>query len=237
MIEVTSAPPPLSPHPRHKLAATVAVGLARKYGLLVLAGAVGWVCGNGLLGEELKLSGLSDPWNRIPTSWLLPFQKGTLTFVTELVQSLALPRGRRWQWFLRGSFGAWLATLIWQLRQLDYGEGILLYGVLVALVQFAPSGLRQRTRGLRSFFWLLLWILARTFTWSMALLLTARLGQLFDPLVGWAIGGAASGLLLALFLRFGPKENPRPVTPPPAIPSLPVSTSGVTPNAGAERTP
>lgn len=237
MIEVTSAPPPPSPLPKQRLAATAAVGLARKYGPLALAGAVGWVCGYGLLGEELKLSALSSPWNRIPASWLLPFQKGTLTFVAEVVQSLALPRGRRWQWFLRGSFGAWLATLLWQLRQLDYGEGILLYGVLVAAVQFAPSGLRQRTRGLRSLFWLLLWILARTFTWSIALLLTARLGQLLDPLVGWAVGGAMSGLLLALFLRFGPKENPRPVTPPPAVPSLPVSTSGATPSAGPERTP
>lgn len=237
MIEVTSVPPSPSPHSRQKLAATVAVGLARKYGPLVLAGAVGWVCGYGLLGAEFKLSALTDPWNRIPASWLLPFQKGTLTFVAEVVQSLALPRGHRWQWFLRGSFGAWLATLLWQLRQLDYGEGILLYGALVALVQFAPSGLRQRTRGLRSFFWLMLWILARTFTWSIALLLTARLGQLFDPLVGWAIGGAVSGLLLALFLRFGPKENPRPVTPPPAVSSLPVSASGVPPSAGAERTP
>jgi hypothetical protein len=235
MIEVTSAPPPPSPHPRPKLAATVVAELARKYGPLVLAGAVGWVCGYGLLGAEFKLSALSDPWNRIPASWLLPIQKGTLTFVAEVVQSLALPRGRRWQWFLRGSFGAWLATLIWQLRQLDYGEGILLYGFLVALAQFAPSGLRERTRGLRSFGWLLLWLMARTFTWSIALLLTVRLGQLLHPNAGWAVGGAVSGLLLALFLRFGPKETPPAVSPPPIIPSLPVSSFGVRPGASVER--
>lgn len=235
MIEVTSAPPPPSPRQRLKHAATIAAELARRYAPLALAGAVGWVCGYGLLGTELKLSALSAPWSRIPASWLLPFQKGTLTFVAEIAQSLALPRGRRWQWATRGAFGAWVATLLWQLRQLDYGEGILLYGALMALTQFAPSGLRQRTRGLRSFGWLLLWLGARTFTWSLALLLTARLGPLFSPLVGWGLGGAMSGLLLALFLRFGPKETPPVVTPSTVVPSLPASSSEVSPSAGVER--
>ncbi len=235
MIEVSSDSPPPSPRQRLKHAASVAAGLARRYGPLALAGAVGWVLGYGLLGAELKLSALSSPWNRIPASWLLPFQKGALTFVAEGVQSLALPQGRRWQWAMRGAFAAWVATLLWQLRQLDYGEGILLYGILVALAQFAPSGLRQRTRGLRSLGWLLLWLGARTFTWSMALLLTARLGQLFTPLVGWGLGGAMSGLLLALFLRSGPKETPPVVTPPTVVPSLPASTSGASPSAGVER--
>jgi hypothetical protein len=235
MIEVTSAPPPPSPRERLKHAATAAAGWIRRYGPLALAGAVGWACGYGLLGEELKLSALSSPWNRIPASWLLPFQKGTLTFAAEAVQSLALPRGHRWQWAMRGAFGAWVATILWQWRQLDYGEGILLYGVLVAVAQFAPSGLRQRTRGLRSFGWLLLWLMARTFTWSIALLLTVRLGQLFNPHVGWAVGGIMSGLLLALFLQLGPKETPPRVAPPPVIPSLPVSHSGASPSASVER--
>jgi hypothetical protein len=198
---------------------------------------VGWACGYGLLGEELKLSALPSPWNRIPAAWLLPFQKGTLTFVAEAVQSLALPRGRRWQWAMRGAFAAWVATLLWQLRQLDYGEGILLYGVLVSLAQFAPSGIRQRTRGLRSLGWLLLWLMARTFTWSIALLLTVRLGQLLNPTAGWAVGGAVSGLLLALFLRLGPKETPPLVTPPPVIPSQPASSSGASPSVGLEHPP
>jgi hypothetical protein len=235
MIEVTSAPPPPSPRERLKHAATVAAGLARRYGPLALAGAVGWACGYGLLGAELKLSALSSPWNKIPAAWLLPFQKGALTFAAEAVQCLALPQGRRWQWVMRGAFGAWVATILWQWRQLDYGEGILLYGGLVALAQFAPSGIRQRTQGLRSLGWLLLWLMARTFTWSIALLLTVRLGQGFSPLVGWAVGGAVSGLLLALFLRLGPKETPPLVTPPPVIPSLPASPSGTSPSAGVER--
>lgn len=235
MIEVTSAPPPPPPRQRLRNAATVAAGLVRRYGLLVLAGAVGWVCGYGLLGAELKLSALPSPWNRIPAAWLLPFQKGTLTFAAEAVQSFALPPGRRWQWATRGAFAAWVATILWQWRQLDYGEGILLYGVLIAVAQFAPSGIRQHTRGLRSLGWLLLWLMARTFTWSLALLLTVRLGQLFNPYVGWAVGGAMSGLLLALFLRLGPKETPPVVTAPPIIPSLPVSSSGVRPGAGVER--
>lgn len=236
-MEVPNAPLPPSPHPRLKHAATVIAGLARKYAALMIAGAVGWVCGYGLLGVELKLSALPPPWSKLPVSWLLPFQKGTLTFAAEAVQSFALPGGRRLQWAIRGSTGAWLATVLWQWHQLDYGEGLLLYGTLVALMQFTPSGIRRRTRGLRAFGWLLLWLPARLFTWSLALLLTVRLGQSLGPLAGWAVGGALSGLLLALFLHLGPKETPPVVNPPIVIPPLPGSPLGATPGSSVERTP
>jgi hypothetical protein len=130
-----------------------------------------------------------------------------------------------------------VATLLWQWRQLEHGEGLLLNGSLMALLQFAPTSIRQRTRGLRSLGWLMLWLGARTFTWSLALLLTARLGQSLGPLAGWALGGAVSGLLLALFLQLGPKETPSPAAPPWAHSPLPGSPSGASPNAGVRPVP
>jgi hypothetical protein len=223
MIEVASDPQPPSPRERLKHAATVAAGLGRRYGPLALAGAVGWACGYGLLGGELKLSALPAPWGKIPAAWLLPVQKAALTLVAEAAQSLALPRGHRVQWAVRGASGAFGATLIWQWNQLEHGQGLLLYGLLVALLQLAPSPIWQRTRGLRSLGWLVLWLLARTATWSLCLLLTAAVGQRAAPLVGWAVGGLVSGLLLAGVLRLGPSEGPRLTAPALASASLPGS--------------
>jgi hypothetical protein len=237
MLNVAEAPQPPSPRERLKRAGVTVAALARRYGPLAIAGAVGWVCGYGLLGEELKLSALPAPWGKLPASWLLPFQKGTLAFVAEAAQCLALPRGHRISWAMRGASGAWVATILWQWRQLEHGEGILLYGALVALLQFSPSPIRQRTRGLLMLGWLVLWLLARTFTWSLALLVTARVGQRLDPLVGWALGGAVSGLLLALLLRLGSKEAPRPAAPSFAPPPPPDSPSGAGPSAEARPTP
>ncbi|EAU66960.1 hypothetical protein STIAU_4621 [Stigmatella aurantiaca DW4/3-1] len=207
MSDFTHVPEPTAPRSRLKEAATLAVGLARGYGPLMVAGAIGWACGYGLLGTQLKLASLPPPLGQIPAAWLLPVQKGALTCTAEAIQSVALPRGQRWRWVKRGTSGAVAAVILWQWQQLDPGQGILLYGLLMAVLQFT-SALWQRARGLRTLGLGLLWLPARTFTWSLALLLTAAAGQRWEPLLGWALGGALSGLSLAMLLRWGTPKPP-----------------------------
>ncbi|MDC0714924.1 hypothetical protein POL68_41125 [Stigmatella sp. ncwal1] len=228
MMDFTRVPEPPSPRARLKKAATLAAGLARGYGPLMVASAVGWTCGYGLLGTQLKLAGLSPPLGQIPAAWLLPLQKGALTCAAETLQAMALPRGQRLRWVKRGTTGAVAAVILWQWQQLDPGQGILLYGLLVAALQFT-STLWQRAGKLRTLGIGLLWVPARTLTWSLAMLLTAAAGQRWEPLLGWALGGALSGLSLAVLLRLGTPKAPTFAAPPGPFSVPSESPQGISP--------
>ncbi len=170
--------------------------------LWVMTNALGWAIGFGRPGQ------LAVNWLAGSTGLALPqiAEKALLEACAALiVWPLLWRQGFRssFWWVLWNGIGAAVGMFAWTKTGVEPATGIVVYGAVVAFFQWFV--LSQQFRG----FWT--WILLRTAIWSGCLVVVSRIGQRFQPDLGWGAGGLMYGIIIGLWMYWQLRKQPPPL--------------------------
>ena len=170
--------------------------------LWIITNAFGWAIGFGRPGQ------LAVAWFASATGFALPqiAEKAVLeAFAALIVWPLLWRQGFRgsFWWVLWSGIGAAVGLFAWTASGVEPATGIVVYGAVVAFFQWFV--LSQQFRG----FWT--WLVLRTALWSASLIVVSRIGQRFQPDLGWGAGGLTYGVLIGLWMYWQLRKQPPPL--------------------------